>query len=123
MGSTEQKDIKIESPEPQQSVSAYEQGFIDGITAYAHSKDSQQEVGTTGKLLKKAIEEVKNTWNYSPPPQQEVNEEVVVEKKKLTHEEKKLLVEFDQWNAGIDQLDEYTVEDSIEFVDQFEAER
>lgn len=47
---------------------AYRQGFIDGLTAYAHWRDGHQEVGTTGRTLKEAVEKVEETWNWSPPP-------------------------------------------------------
>lgn len=43
---------------------AYKQGFIDGLTAYAHNKDGTQHVGTTGKTLKDAIDQVEQTWNF-----------------------------------------------------------
>jgi hypothetical protein len=42
----------------------YRQGFIDGIKCFAHWKDGIQEVGTTGKLLKSAIENVEGLWNF-----------------------------------------------------------
>lgn len=45
----------------------YKEGFIDGITAYAHSKDGQQYVGTTGSTLREAVANVEDTWNYHNP--------------------------------------------------------
>lgn len=33
-------------------------GMIEGISLYAHWKDGVQYVGTTGKTLKKALEDV-----------------------------------------------------------------
>ena len=46
---------------------AYKRGFIDGITAYAWWGEGQQYVGTSGKSKIKAINDVEQTWNYSPP--------------------------------------------------------
>lgn len=48
-------------------IEAYEQGFLDGIKAYAWWKDGQQMVGTTGKTLKKAQENYRETWNFNIP--------------------------------------------------------
>ncbi len=48
--------------------SAYKQGFIDGITAYAYQNNGTSYVGTTGRTLEKAILEVEQTWNYAPCP-------------------------------------------------------
>lgn len=47
---------------------AYRAGFIDGATAWAHWRDGKQEVGTTGKTLKEAIEQIKrgDVYNYLP---------------------------------------------------------
>lgn len=45
-------------------MNAYKQGFIDGITAYAHHKDGGLFVGTTGRILKSAVADVESTWNY-----------------------------------------------------------
>jgi len=44
----------------------YEQGFIDGLTAYAVNKDGVQWVGSTGRKLKTAIEKMRDTWNFMP---------------------------------------------------------
>jgi len=44
----------------------YKQGFIDGLSCYAWWKDGVQYVGTTGKTLKEAIEEVEKSWNFIP---------------------------------------------------------
>lgn len=49
------------------SLSAYEQGFIAGLTAYAVWNDGEQTVGSSRTPLKQAIAEMKETWNYSPP--------------------------------------------------------
>lgn len=37
---------------------AYYDGLRDGVTNYAHWKDGVQYVGTTGKTLAKALEEI-----------------------------------------------------------------
>jgi len=42
----------------------YKRGFIAGLIAYAHSKNGEQHVGTTGTTLKEAIADVEKTWNY-----------------------------------------------------------
>jgi len=39
---------------------AYKQGVKEGITMYAWWKDGKQEVGTTGKSLRTALDEVDN---------------------------------------------------------------
>ena len=49
---------KVESSKIKQK--SYQKGFIDGIRRFAHWKDGVQLVGTTGKTLKSAIEEIKN---------------------------------------------------------------
>ena len=48
-------------------VQAYDMGFLDGVRAYAWYKDGRQEVGTTGRTLKDALEGFRKTWNYQPP--------------------------------------------------------
>jgi hypothetical protein len=45
---------------------AYDQGYIDGLTAYAHMKDGTTYVGTTGRTLKDAVANRKETYNYVP---------------------------------------------------------
>lgn len=45
----------------------YKRGFMDGLEAYAHMKDGVSYVGTTGRALKQAQEQVEKTWNYNPP--------------------------------------------------------
>ena len=45
----------------------YRQGFIDGLTAYAWWQDGVQYVGTAGKTLKQAIQDVEETWNFNQP--------------------------------------------------------
>jgi len=47
---------------------AYKQGFIDGIKAYAYMNNGTHYVGTTGRTLEKAILEVEQTWNFNPSP-------------------------------------------------------
>lgn len=44
----------------------YDEGYKDGLTAYAWWKDGGQFVGTTGTLLSRAIEERESLWNYRP---------------------------------------------------------
>jgi len=47
---------------------SYRAGFIDGATAWAHWRDGKQEVGTTGKTLREAVEQIKrgDVYNYLP---------------------------------------------------------
>lgn len=45
---------------------AYKAGMIDGFKTFAHWRNGEQEVGTTGTTLKDAIENVTGCWNYSP---------------------------------------------------------
>lgn len=40
---------------------AYYLGLREGLKMYAHWKDGVQYVGTTGKTLKEAIQEINNT--------------------------------------------------------------
>lgn len=40
---------------------AYYLGLREGLNMYAHWKDGVQYVGTTGKTLKEAIQEINNT--------------------------------------------------------------
>ena len=49
---------------------AYVKGLEDGIYAYAHMRDGVTYVGTTGKTLKAAIEDVR-TGKYPPQPNME----------------------------------------------------
>lgn len=42
----------------EREINAKYDGMIEGITLYAHWKDGVQYVGTTGKTLKKALEDV-----------------------------------------------------------------
>lgn len=46
----------------------YHRGFLDGLAAYAHSKDGAHYVGMTGKTLREAGAQAAETWNYSPWP-------------------------------------------------------
>lgn len=48
--------------------SAYKQGFVNGIKAYAYQNNGIYYVGTTGRTLERAIHEVEQTWNYAPSP-------------------------------------------------------
>ena len=52
--------------------SAYKQGFIDGIKAYAYQNNGTSYVGTTGRTLEKGILEIEKTWNYAPSPTEDV---------------------------------------------------
>ena len=40
-------------------VREYYNGVVDGVCRFAHWKDGVQYVGTTGKTLKQALEEIK----------------------------------------------------------------
>lgn len=44
--------------EDENNTIAYYNGLRDGVRLYAHWKDGVQYVGTTGKTLKKAIEQI-----------------------------------------------------------------
>ena len=44
--------------------SNYDQGYIDGLTVYAHWKEGEQLVGTTGNTLRSAISNRKDNYNY-----------------------------------------------------------
>lgn len=43
---------------------AYKQGYIDGLTCFAHWKDGQEYVGTMRTTLKEAIRVCETQWNY-----------------------------------------------------------
>lgn len=45
---------------------AYKRGFLNGIEAYAWMKDGVYYVGSTGKTLREAQDEVEQTYNYNP---------------------------------------------------------
>jgi hypothetical protein len=53
--------------------SDYEQGFVDGVRAYAYTssepwaENGVQYVGTTGRTLAEAIEHVRETSTFTPP--------------------------------------------------------
>ena len=47
-------------------LSDYDQGFIDGLTAFAHWQEGYQYVGTGGILLSTAIKQRLEIWNYHP---------------------------------------------------------
>ena len=53
--------IELTSTEAQ---SLYKKGFIDGMKCFAHWKNGVEYVGTSGKLLKDAIDEIEILWNY-----------------------------------------------------------
>ncbi len=49
---------------------AYRIGMKDGVTAYAwYHRDGGQQVGTTGKTLRRALEDIDEsaTWNQKQP--------------------------------------------------------
>lgn len=48
---------------------AYDRGFIDGMTAYAYMRDGVIYVGTTGRSLERAVEQMEYTYNYNPTPE------------------------------------------------------
>ena len=48
----------------EQRIKAYELGFEDGLRAYAHWEGGVQYVGTTGKTLRQALSEAKETWSF-----------------------------------------------------------
>lgn len=52
----EDKDIEL----------AYRIGFLDGLESYAWMKDGVLYVGTTGKSLRQAKNEIDKTWNFRP---------------------------------------------------------
>jgi len=54
-----------------ESYTPYEQGFADGLTAYAVNNDGVQYVGSTGTTRIKAIEKMHETWNFAPPDNNE----------------------------------------------------
>jgi hypothetical protein len=43
----------------------YDEGYQDGLSAYAWWKDGEQLVGTSGKTLKQAIENRRTNFNYT----------------------------------------------------------
>jgi hypothetical protein len=45
---------------------AYEEGYKAGLEIFAHWKDGEQLVGTTGTTLKQALEDTRKFYNYSP---------------------------------------------------------
>lgn len=53
-------EIRMVKLEDKNSIQAYYKGLVDGVSYYAHWKDGVQYVGTTGKTLKKALEEIAN---------------------------------------------------------------
>lgn len=48
-------------------VAEYRRGMEDGIRAFAHWRDGRQEVGTTGKSLSSALENIHKLHTYDPP--------------------------------------------------------
>lgn len=47
----------VEADEKSQTLTEYQQGYIDGLTAFAWWKDGTQMVGTTGTTLQKAVDQ------------------------------------------------------------------
>lgn len=43
----------------------YEQGLIDGITAFAWWKDGDQWVGTGATRLRDTLSDLSSLWNYN----------------------------------------------------------
>lgn len=52
---------------PGKCVDYYKKGFLDGIKCFAHWKDGEEFVGTTGTRLKNAEQKVTTLWNYDHP--------------------------------------------------------
>jgi hypothetical protein len=50
---------------------AYKKGFIAGMAAFAHWKNGEQYVGTTGISLEEAINDVESIYNFYPPREEE----------------------------------------------------
>lgn len=50
---------------------AYDKGYIDGMTCFAWHGKNGMEVGTSGLLLKKAIEQRAKNYNYTPPQEEQ----------------------------------------------------
>jgi len=44
----------------------YDQGYRDGVTAYAHWKDGEQFVGTTGRQLSDVLDNPAKDHYYDP---------------------------------------------------------
>lgn len=51
-------------------MSAYKQGFIDGLEAYAIMKNGVSYIGND-RPLRQCIKDVENTWNYNEPKAEE----------------------------------------------------
>lgn len=58
--STDEKEDKDVSQKK-----AYDQGFIDGMTCFAHWKDGCQYVGSSGQSLSAATYHRQSLWNYN----------------------------------------------------------
>jgi hypothetical protein len=43
----------------------YDEGYQDGMSAYAWWKDGEQHVGTSGRTLKQAMESRRVNFNYN----------------------------------------------------------
>lgn len=52
---------------------AYDQGFIDGLTAYAINRGGEQVVGHGHRTLKDAVERRHEGWSYTGPRSEEVD--------------------------------------------------
>lgn len=50
----------------------YRKGFEDGITAFAWWKDGVQMVGTTGKTLAMALEQLEEIYGFNPTPEKQL---------------------------------------------------
>ena len=45
---------------------AYDEGYKDGMRAYAHWREGKMYVGTTGTSLSEALKSRRENWNYFP---------------------------------------------------------
>lgn len=48
--------------------SDYRKGFEDGVRCFAWCKDGVEMVGTTGKTLAMALEQLEELYGFNPPP-------------------------------------------------------
>jgi hypothetical protein len=62
---------------------AYNEGYKSGLECFAHWKDGEQFVGTTGTTLKTAIKDMKSLYNYAPDQVDLLEEKLLEEKFKL----------------------------------------
>jgi len=47
---------------------SYRKGFEDGVRCFAWWKDGVAYVGTTGKTLEMALEQLEELYGFNPPP-------------------------------------------------------